>query len=143
MVNSTTIRNESTMRLGEDFLHNRPPTSSPSSRHGSHASNNDSHNNNSHNEERNLIIEDNENGDTTTSNNNNNNHRRRKFSSIFSCIVRPTRSMHQRMAFQNRWKKKGVKFDPKFNFIIGQLIIKVRSIFTFFVAYLLVIFFNV
>ena len=58
---------------------------------------------------------------TPTSNNDNTNTR----NSFFSWIVKPTRKIQQRLSFQNRWKQKGIKFHPKFHFIIGQLIIKV------------------
>lgn len=45
---------------------------------------------------------------------------RRRRRNVFSMF----RRVQQRISFQNRWKKSGVKFDPKFHFIIGQLIIK-------------------
>jgi hypothetical protein len=91
------------IRLESEFLSDRPPSSST-------IGNNDEIN--SHND-------DNDTNSTTSS------QRSRNFFSIFKCLVQPTRRMQQRVVFKNRWKKKGVKFDPNFHFIIGQLIIKV------------------
>ena len=59
--------------------------------------------------------------DNTNNNNSNNENRRKSFFSILSCIVQPTRRMQQRIAFQNRWKKKGVKFDPNFHQALNEV----------------------
>ena len=76
--------------------------------------------------------------DDDSSSNNNINNRGNLFS-MLSCIVRPTRRMQQRLSFQNRWKKNRVKFDPKFHFIIGQLIVKVSLNFDDGLLYLVII----
>lgn len=55
--------------------------------------------------------------------------------SFFSRILQPTRRLQQRLAFHNRWKKQGVKFNPKFIFIIGQLVIKVSGFILYYILY--------